>query len=168
MSRELGKGSKENRGASVPRSYRSMSLKSAPDRSYDVPPADEREGKAKAEGDRNLGKIIITHGSTLTRDPAGTRAASRQEDVAGMNYLRRPAAIRPVSAESRGVPRALAGIDRPMTGPQISDSPAGFLESPRGHRVDDCRKVWLADGRGPRAGTGQNQHQSDEDRSLDR
>jgi hypothetical protein len=94
-----------------------MSLESAPDRSYDVPPADEREGEAKAEGDRYLGEIIITHGSTLTRYPAGTRAAPRQEDVAGMNYFRRPAAIRPVSAESRGVPRALAGIDRHMTAP---------------------------------------------------
>src|SRR5271156_3730228 len=67
-----------------------MSLESAPDRSYDVPPADERKGKAKAEGDRYLGKPIITHRSTLTRYPAGTRASPRQKNVAGMNYFRRP------------------------------------------------------------------------------
>jgi hypothetical protein len=89
-----------------------MSLESAKDRSYDVPPADERKGKAKAERDRCLGKPIITHRSTLTRYPVGTRAAPRQKNVAGMNYWRRPAAIRPMSAESRGVPRAAAGIAR--------------------------------------------------------
>jgi hypothetical protein len=89
-----------------------MSLESAKDRSYDVPPADERKGKAKAERDRCLGKPIITHRSMLTRYPVGTRAAPRQKNVAGMNYWRRPAAIRPMSAESRGVPRAAAGIAR--------------------------------------------------------
>src|SRR5580700_8444025 len=89
-----------------------MSLESAKDRSYDVPPADERKGKAKAERDRCLGKPIITHRYMLTRYPVGTRAAPRQKNVAGMNYWRRPAAIRPMSAESRGVPRAAAGIAR--------------------------------------------------------
>jgi hypothetical protein len=76
--------------ASVPRSYRSISLESAPDRSYDVQPADERKGKA-TEGDRYLGKPIITHRLTFTRYPASTRAAQRQKNVAGMNkYWRRP------------------------------------------------------------------------------
>src|SRR5580700_6942402 len=44
-----------------------MSLKSAPDLSYDVPPADERKGKTKAESDRHLGNLIVTHRSTLIR-----------------------------------------------------------------------------------------------------
>src|ERR1700693_3831287 len=53
----------QERGASVPCSYRSMSLESAPDRSYDVPPADERKGKTRAESDRRLGNLIVTHRS---------------------------------------------------------------------------------------------------------
>jgi hypothetical protein len=70
-----------------------MSLESAPDRSYDVPPADERKGKAKAEGDRYLGRPIITHRSTLIPHPAGTRAAPRQKNVTGISDFRRPATI---------------------------------------------------------------------------
>jgi hypothetical protein len=66
-----------------------MSLESAPDRSYDVPPADERKGKAKAEGDRHLGIPKITHWSTLTRYPADTVAGARQKNVADVkNYWR--------------------------------------------------------------------------------
>jgi hypothetical protein len=61
-----------------------MSLESAPDRSYDVPPADECKGKAKADGDHYLGKLIAIHGSTLTRYPAGTMAPPRQKNVAGI------------------------------------------------------------------------------------
>jgi hypothetical protein len=71
-------------GASVPRSRR-MSLKSAPDLSYDLPPADERKGKTKAESDRHLGNPIVTHQSTLIRYPAGTMAPPRQKNVVGMN-----------------------------------------------------------------------------------
>jgi hypothetical protein len=71
------------RGAWVPGIYRSTSLQSAPDRAYDVPPADKRKGEAKAESERYLGKPIITHRYTLTRYPAGTMAPSRQKNVAG-------------------------------------------------------------------------------------
>jgi hypothetical protein len=80
--REVGlTGQARARGLRSPRSCRSVSLESAPDRSYDVPPADERKGKAKAEGERDLGKPIITHRPTLTRCPAGTRADLRQKNV---------------------------------------------------------------------------------------
>jgi hypothetical protein len=61
-------------------------VESAPDRPYDVPPADERKGKAKAEGDRYLGRPKITHPPTLTGHSAGTRATPRQKNVAGMIY----------------------------------------------------------------------------------
>ena len=47
------------------------------------------------------------------------------------------------------------------------DSPVGSLESWRGNRVGDPRNAWLADSRGPCAGPGQNQHQSDKDRGFD-
>jgi hypothetical protein len=110
----------------------SMSLNSTPDRSYDLPPADERKGQTSAQRDQHLGNLRVTHWSTLIRYPAGTRAAPRQKNVAGMNYFRRPAAIRPVSAESRGVPRALAGNDRPCDSPNTKPSPAALLESWRG------------------------------------
>jgi hypothetical protein len=60
-------------------SRRSMSLKCAPDLSYDVPPANERKGKTRAESDRHLGNLIVTHRSTLIRYPAGTMALPRQE-----------------------------------------------------------------------------------------
>jgi hypothetical protein len=60
-------------GASVPRPCRIMSLESAPDRSYDVPPADERKGKTKAESDRHLGNPTVTHRSTMIRYPAGAK-----------------------------------------------------------------------------------------------
>src|SRR5882724_575270 len=89
-----------------------MSLKSAPDRSYDVPPADERKGKTKAESDRHLGNPVITHRSTLTRHPAGTRAAPRQKNVAGMNYWRRPAAT-PTCERRVTQSSPCAGADRP-------------------------------------------------------
>ena len=62
-----------------------MSLKSAPDLSYDVPPADERKGKTKAESGRNLGNLIVTHWSTIIRYPIGTMAHPRQKDVIDMN-----------------------------------------------------------------------------------
>jgi hypothetical protein len=120
------------RGFSPALAQPSMSLKSAPDRSYDLPPADERKGQTSAQRDQHLGNLIVTHWSTLIRYPAGTRAAPRQKNVAGMNYFRRPAAIRPVSAESRGVPRALAGNDRPCDSPNTKPSPAALLESWRG------------------------------------
>jgi hypothetical protein len=74
------------RGGSVPRSRRSMSLESAPDRSYDVPPADERKGKTKAESDRHLGNPIVTHRSTLIRYPAGTMTPPRQKNAVGVKY----------------------------------------------------------------------------------
>ena len=62
----------------------SMSLKSAPDLSYNVPPADECKGKTKAESDRHLGNLIVTHRSTLIRYPASTMAPPRQKNVVGM------------------------------------------------------------------------------------
>ena len=120
------------RRASVPRSYRSMSLESAPDRSYDVPPADERKGKTRAESDRRLGNLIVTHRSTIIRYPAGTMAPPRQKNVAGMNYWRRPAAIRPMSAESRGAAHAVAGSAGHDSG-QEPDAWAGFVDSAKGH-----------------------------------
>jgi hypothetical protein len=61
-----------------------MSLESAPNLSYDLPPTDERKGKTKAESDRYLRKLIISHRAKLTRYPAGTMAASRQKNVAGI------------------------------------------------------------------------------------
>jgi hypothetical protein len=61
-----------------------MSLKSAPDLSYNVPRADERKGKTKAESDRQLGNLIVTHRSTLIRYPAGTMAPPWQKNVVGM------------------------------------------------------------------------------------
>ena len=72
------------RGRGTQHSLRSTSLESAPDRSHDVPPADERKGKATADGDHCLGKLIIIHRSTLTRYPAGTMAAPRRKNVAGI------------------------------------------------------------------------------------
>src|SRR5712675_210892 len=112
-----------------------MSLKSAPDRPYDVPPADERKGKTKAESDRHLGNPIITHQSTLTRHPAGTRAAPRQKNVAGMNYWRRPAAA-PTCERRVTQSSPCAGADRPAhESPQIPDSPAAFPESWRASRA---------------------------------
>lgn len=92
-----------------------MSLESAPDRSYDVPPADERKGKAKAEGDRYLGNPIVTHRFTVIRYPADTMAPPRQENVVGMNYKRRPGwnlwcARTCVRTDSRGGAHAVARI----------------------------------------------------------
>jgi hypothetical protein len=117
-----------------------MSLESAPDRSYDVPPADEREGKAKDEGDRYLGKITITHGSTLTRYPAGTRAAPRQDDVAGMNYFRRPGS-HPTCERRVTRSSPCVGLDRPAhDNPRIPDSPAGLprvMKRPSGGRLSE-------------------------------
>jgi hypothetical protein len=99
-----------------------MSLKSAPDLSYDLPPADERKGKTKAESDRHLCNPIVTHRSTLIRYPAGTMAPPRQKNVVGMNYWRRPAARLDMvradlcqRADSRGAAHVLAPIDRHMT-----------------------------------------------------
>ena len=76
-------------GASVPRPCRIMSLESAPDRSYDVPPADERKGKTKAESDRHLGNPTVTHRSTMIRYPAGAMTPPGQKNVVGMKYWRR-------------------------------------------------------------------------------
>ena len=107
-------------------SYRSTSLESAPDRSYDVQPADERKGKA-TEGDRYLGKPIITHRLTFTRYPASTRAAPRQKNVAGMNnYWRRPP-----RARSRAARFVLRGRSATLS-PQTEPAPAALLESRRG------------------------------------
>jgi hypothetical protein len=102
-----------------------MSPKSAPDLSYDLPPADERKGKTKAESDRHLGNLIVTHRSTLIRYPAGTMAPPRQKNVVGMNYWRR------VGPDSRGAAHAVAGIDRHHDRPRSEPASAAFLESCR-------------------------------------
>ena len=69
--------------ASVPRSRPGISLKSAPDLPYDLPPADERKRKTTAESNRHLGNPIVTHRFTLIRHPAGTKAPPRQKNVVG-------------------------------------------------------------------------------------
>jgi hypothetical protein len=89
-----------------------MSLESAPDRSYDVPPADERKGKTKAGGDHCLGTLIITHRSTLIRYRADTMAPPRQKNVASMNYWRAIGVwqlIRLIVADFRGGRPAIPG-----------------------------------------------------------
>jgi hypothetical protein len=56
------------RGASVPRSARSTSPKRTADLSYDLPPADERKGKTKAESDRDLGNPIVCAGQCMNQE----------------------------------------------------------------------------------------------------
>jgi len=70
-----------------------MSLKSAPDLPYDLPPADERKGKTRAESDRHLGNPIVTHRSMLIRYPVGTMAPPRPKNVVGMELGGGPAGL---------------------------------------------------------------------------
>jgi hypothetical protein len=87
-----------------------MSLESAPNLSYDLPPTDERKGKTKAESDRYLRKLIISHRAKLTRYPAGTMAASRQKNVVGI----------PVRASWNAAPFA---FQTPFVGPPLAAVP---------------------------------------------
>jgi hypothetical protein len=54
-----------------------------PHLSYDLPPADERKGKTKAESDRPLGRSIISHRGRVACYPAGTMADPRQKNATG-------------------------------------------------------------------------------------
>jgi hypothetical protein len=131
----------QERGASVPCSYRSMSLESAPDRSYDVPPADERKGKTRAESDRRLGNLIVTHRSTIIRYPAGTMAPPRQKNVAGMKLLAK-AGSHPTY--ERRVTRSSPCGRRDRPAHDNGERPgawAAFLDSANGHRGDDHQKL---------------------------
>jgi hypothetical protein len=60
-----------------------MSPKSAPDISYDLPPAGQRQGKTRADSDRHLGNPTLCHRFTLIRDPADTMAPPRRYYGAG-------------------------------------------------------------------------------------
>jgi hypothetical protein len=88
-----------------------MSLEGAPDRSYDVPPADERKGKTKAESDRHLGNPTVTHRSTMIRYPAGAMTPPGQKNVVGMKYWRRR--NRPCASADRS--ESATGSEYPLT-----------------------------------------------------
>jgi hypothetical protein len=97
-------------GASVPRSRRSMSLKSAPDLSYDLPPAGERN--------RHLGNPIVTHRSTLIRYPAGTMTPPRQKNAAGVKTMGEAHLVAPRPQEWRAMrwPRSTCRRQPPNPG----------------------------------------------------
>jgi hypothetical protein len=63
--------------------HAAASPKSAPDLSYDLPPADECKGETGTESDRDLGNPIVAHRSTLIRHPAGRWRPQRQKNVVG-------------------------------------------------------------------------------------